>query len=602
MKKFLKKYRFEIGLFAAYLLLALVFTWPLVLNLRNSIYGVRGDHFVQLWESWWRSEALRSGDSLTFTPLVYAPSGFDFSSSPTQPLPTVLNLGLTLLTNEVLALNILLLLSFPLSGLAVYFLVIRLLKNNKPRTTLGAGSSTCNRSNEYPREQVLRLAAAFSGLIYAFSMYHFSHAWEHSTLVSIYWMPLYVLALAHFDERKSVKSAILAALCFAIVLLDNFYYGYMMVIFSGFFFLFQARRWLNRRSLKRLFLFFVLCFLFTVPVIFPMLSGSGSVSGSHDRSLHDLNWFAARPWFYFLPSTYHPLWGGISKAVLDWIGTRPPEYLMKPYARVEHNLYLGWMALILSAVAVAKSLTLKTSSERGSGSRRRWVRVFLFLGVTMAIFSAPPMVSISGFKIYFPSHFLHKVLPMFRAYARFGVLALLCVSVLAGFGLKYLLRRDGACPVSTSRRRRSFVFMLSCFLVLLEVLLPPFNVDLTPPEPYLWLRDQPGDFIVAEFPPRTDHSGLLYQRFHGKRLLNPTVENPQNILHAPEDQISAQALLYRDLRERPQDFPPLGVKYVIFHEGDPFLDFNLAYFGEPDFNLVKRFGDTVIYEIMEVTN
>ena len=559
----LEKYRFEIGLFVCYLLPALAFTWPLVLNLNNSIYGVRGDHFVQLWESWWRKEALLAGESLTFTPLIYAPSGFDFSSSPTQPLPTILNLGLTLLTNEVLALNILLLLSFPLAGLATYFLVKKLTGN--------------------------RLAAAFSGLVYAFSMYHFSHTWEHSTLISIYWMPLYVLGLVNMGQRRSIKSAVLAALCFAIVLLDNFYYGYMMAVFSAFFFLFQARRWLDRRSLKRILLFFVLCSLFIAPIVLPMLSGSGSVSGSHERSLHDLNWFAARPWFYLLPSTYHPLWGKFSKNILDWLGTKPPEYLMKPYAQIEHNLYLGITALILSAVAAIKN-------------RRRWVWTFLALGIVMAVFSAPPMVSIAGLKIYFPSHFLHQVLPMFRAYARFGVLVLLCVSVLAGFGLSYVFSVAARFYRARSWRHKmpQLLTVVLSGAVLLEVLLPPFNVDLAPPEVYQWLRDQPGDFIVAEFPPRTDHSGLLYQRVHGKRLFNPAVENPQNILHAPEDQVSSQALLYRDIRERPEKFVDLGVKYVIFHEGDPFLDFNLAYFGEPDFKLVKRSGDTAIYEVIKI--
>ena len=579
MKSFFKKYRFEIGLFVCYLLLVLVFTWPLVLNLNNSIYGVRGDHFVQLWESWWRSEALFAGESLTFTPLVYAPSGFDFSSSPTQPLPTILNLGLTLLTNEVLALNILLILSFPLAGLMTYFLVKRLTKN--------------------------KLAAAFSGLIYSFSMYHFSHAWEHSTLISIYWMPLYVLGLVNFDQKKSVKSAVLAALAFAFVLLDNFYYGYMMAIFSGFFFLFQIRHWLNRRSLKLLLLFSVLCFLFTAPVVLPMLRSSSSMLAPHRRSLHDLNWFAARPWHYLLPSTYHPLWGGVSKSILEWLENQSPEYLMKPYARIEHNLYLGWTALVLSGFAVLRSTRrVDQTSSKPNGLRRHSaaIRLFLLLAVVMATFSAPPMATLAGLKIYFPSHYLYNFFPMFRAYARFGVLVLLCVAVLAGFGLDHVLSVAARFYRARLWRHKmpQLLTLLFSGIVLLEVLLPSFNVDLTPPKAYLWLKDQPGDFIVAEFPPRTDHSGLLYQRFHGKRLFNPTVENPQNILHAPEDQVSPQALLYRDLRERPEKFVGLGVKYVIFHEGDPFLDFNLGYFREPHFKIVQRSGEIVIYEIMEI--
>jgi len=152
-------------------------------------------------------------------------------------------------------------------------------------------------------------------------------------------------------------------------------------------------------------------------------------------------------------------------------------------------------------------------------------------------------------------------------------------------------------------RRCFYVFMFLCFLVLFEILLPPMNVNLTPLDAYLWLKNQPGDFIVAEFPPQTDHSESLYQRVHGKRLFNPVRENPQDILHAPADQVSEQALIYRDIRERPQDMLALGVKYIIFHEDDPFLPFNLGYFKEPQFKVVYRAQGITVYEIVnEIPN
>ena len=39
-----------------------------------------------------------------------------------------------------------------------------------------------------------------------------------------------------------------------------------------------------------------------------------------------------------------------------------------------------------------------------------------------------------------PSFFMYKILPMFRAYCRFGIVVELAVAVLAGFGLKFFLR------------------------------------------------------------------------------------------------------------------------------------------------------------------
>ena len=552
----IKKYRFEIGLFVFYTLLALAVSYPLVLNLGNSVYGVRGDHFLQLWGDWWRKEALFSGKPLFFTSWINAPFGCAYEATIFQPLPTVLRLAVTVLTNEVFSLNFWFILSFPLAGLAVYLLVKKLTGN--------------------------RLAGAFSGLVYAFSMYHISHAWEHSSLISIYWMPFYVLALVNFDEKKNIKSAIIAALLFALVLLDNFYYGFTMVFFSGFFFLFRLRKYLNWRSLK-LFLLFAFCsLLFVSPFILPIVKRALLPStlepwvaqGSYERSLHDLNWFSARPWFYILPSSSHPLWGRVSKNILDWLAARPPEYLTQPYARMEHNLFLGWTAILLSATAVVTTLRTKKVQS--------YIWLFLFLGIIMMGFSAPPMVSVSGFKIYFPAHFLYKVLPMFRAYARFGVLVLLCVAVLAGFGLKALLKKI------KSPRRCFYVFMFLCSLVIFEVLLPPFNVDLTPPEAYRWLAEQPGDFIIMEYPPRSDHTDLLYQRAHRKRLFDPWRSESGQI---PEEIVA-------DVAAFPNELKDFGLRYIIFHENDRVTPVRSDYFAREGFEITVEFPNVIVFEVV----
>lgn len=576
-KDFFRRHRFEIVLFLVYLLLALVFTYPLILHPTISIYGLRGDHLFQLWESWWRKNALLQGKSLMSTDLIYAPAGYNFSNQPLQPLPLFLNLVLTILTNEVVALNLLLILSFPLSGMAVYWLVKDLTDN--------------------------RLASAFSGLVYSFSMYHFSHAWEHSSLISIYWMPLFVWSLVRFDRLKNLKSALVAALLFTLVLLDNFYYGFMMVFFAVSFvivrslqgFLVSQSSYLDRRRALLLLAFVASVFVLTSPVVIPILrrsfEGSGMASwerqGSYERSLHDLNWFSARPWHYLLPSPHHPILGGYSQAILDWLATKPPYFLTQPYSGKEHNLYLGWAVLCLSAFAVVMML------KKRLGERGRWVALFAILGVIMMIFSAPPYATLSSHRINFPSNFLHAVFPMFRAYARFGVLVLLCISVLAGFGLAHLLEK-----IRHSGRRYLLVGLLS-LMALAEVALPSFNVDLKPPEVYRWLKEQPGDFIVLEFPPRSDHTDVLYQRFHQKRLFDPVVENSQDILYASEKQISHQALLLRGVREDPSAVAELGVKYIIFHENDPLLSGSVDYFNIEPFRIVRQFSGTSVYEIIK---
>ena len=582
----LKKYRFEIWLFILYTLLALVVTYPLVLNLNNSIYGIRGDHLSQLWQDWWEKEQVLAGKFPVSTPLANYPFEFSYEGAAFPPLHLGLRLILTLLTNEVLSLNIWLLLSFPLSGLAVYLLVKHLTKN--------------------------RLSGALSGLVYSFSMYQFSHAWEHSSLVFIFWMPFYVLALVRFNEEKSIRRAIVTALWFSLVLLDNFYYGYMIFLFTAVFFLLQVRSWISWRSVKLLVLFAFFCAVFSAPFIFPIVKGvlTGNVGGelpknTYQRSPEDLNWMSARPWFYVLPSPYHLFLGNFSRKILDWIATKPPYFLTTTYARIEHNLYLGWTALLLAVVAVFQIVRRKIKKLEIRNSKLEiYTKQFLLLGVLMIICSAPPMATVAGLKIYFPSHFLYKIFPMFRAYARFGVLVLLCVSVLAGFGLSYVFSVAARFYRARSWRHKmpQLLTVVLSGAVLLEVLLPPYNVDLTPPEAYLWLAEQQGDFVIMEYPPRSDHTDLLYQRVHRKKMFDIRTLEARNLLCSlVVDKACNPKGVVGSVVKFPDGLREVGVKYIIFHKdglvdrGKGMEPIDPDYFDHKGFEVVEEFDTVVIY-------
>src|SRR5262245_39724783 len=64
---------------AAYALLAIVVTWPIVSNLTAGIVGEVGgvDAYQDAWSLWWNAEALRHGQLPFFTPLLFYPNGVD---------------------------------------------------------------------------------------------------------------------------------------------------------------------------------------------------------------------------------------------------------------------------------------------------------------------------------------------------------------------------------------------------------------------------------------------------------------------------------------------------------------------------------------------
>jgi len=152
-----------------------------------------------------------------------------------------------------------------------------------------------------------------------------------------------------------------------------------------------------------------------------------------------------------------------------------------------------------------------------------YVGFFIFLAIVAWFFSQPPWWNIFGFKLYMPSFFMYKILPMYRAYCRFGIVLMLAVAVLAGFGLKFILERF------KSNKTKIIVTILACGLVLFEFWnWPPYKViDVSRvPAVYYWLKNQPKDTVIAEYPLDADSPNEMYKFFqtaHEKRIINGTI-------------------------------------------------------------------------------
>ncbi|MQY69883.1 MAG: hypothetical protein GH145_03345, partial [Firmicutes bacterium] len=142
---------------------------------------------------------------------------------------------------------------------------------------------------------------------------------------------------------------------------------------------------------------------------------------------------------------------------------------------------------------------------------------FLFATIVALVFSHSPYTEIGPFRILFPSYFMYKILPMFRVYARFGIVVMLCVSVLTGIGLASILGK-----IKNTKKRRFFlsVVFLLIFIEFAPTLPAPMVNAVNPPPVYEWLAKQKGDFTVAEYPLENDQDYFFWQRIHQKRLVN----------------------------------------------------------------------------------
>jgi len=542
------------------ILLTLVFTFPLIFRMNSLIPGFHStdETYAALWNFWWLKYAFIHHLNDAHTSLISAPFGMDEKSA--YPSWNAINKWLTILTNNIFAYNLEALFSFFAAGLFMYCLVFVLTGNV--------------------------MAGIFSGIIYAFCPYHFARAWQHLGLAQIQWMPLYILLFLKMIQKPNFKHAFSAALAYFLVFSFDFYYAYFMFIITLGYILFIFI-YLNKQRfifhykngyeiLKALTIFAVCAIFLTLPYVYPIFqdmitrpSLPPSVYNSFLRPFEDLFIQSARPLSYLLPATVHPVFGKFTE---NFIGS---SFYGESFT--EHTLYLGWIPLILAFVAFRSwrgnrggiKNSVGTASFGDSPLKEDfYMGFFILLTIVAWLFSQPPWWNIGPIKIFMPSFFMYKVAPMFRAYCRFGIVVILAVAVLAGFGLKFILER--------LRRQKTKIIITSlfCGLVLFEFWnYPPFKVInvSSVPEAYYWLKSQPGDFTVAEYPIDKDGANVMYMFFqavHEKKIINGTTPGTyankiaQNIVKLSETKTI-------DILKH------MGVRYILVHQ-DAYLQSGLV--------------------------
>lgn len=499
----MSKIKLYLLLTTIYIVIAIIFTWPMPLRPNTVIYGYPGDSFGTLWRLRWYKDARQTTD-FSYNPNLAAPFGTYFA----EEVNPIAYLGplkiLTFLTNEVFAYNFFIFASFVLTPLFTFFLLDYLMKNKK--------------------------AAFIGSLIFNLAPCHFWHAFNHPDLAQIQWMPLYILVLLHLEKRKNIKAALLAAASYLLVFYTSFYYGYFMFLFTAVFLFFklgleilrQKKAWFNLKALQQRFLvysiFALTIFIFMLPtiksVLFTNLSGETSSTTNIRRSLDDLVAMSARPWDYIVPSINHPVFGKYTDQFYDWVEHQFSDFKALSTFVQERTIYLGIVNLILGIIGLIGLI--------GRRKKRTTVIIFFLTAIILALISGPPYVGIRAHTIYLPSYYLFNLssfLQRFRVYARLGVVVLLCVTVISAYGVKY----------SFERLSRKFLLPTSYFLLLIVLIIfdflnfPPFNVtDVgTISECYQWLADQPGDFIFVENPDLYAYTdALLFQRIHQKKIFN----------------------------------------------------------------------------------
>jgi hypothetical protein len=567
-----KAYSTEIAVFAFFALLSFLVTFPTIAYLRTYVYArLSGDSHSVIWTIWYKKFFWTETLAPRSFSIVASPFRQNVSYPPPEPLIWYPIYIVSLLTNEIVAYNILAILSFLLSAVAVYYLVFHLTKN--------------------------RLASIISGVVYAFSPYHFAQSYAHMGLSNIQWLPVYLLFLLRLHEARTVKNAVLCALSFSLIVLSSAYYAYFVFVFTVVLVLLLGMRNLikvreiriDSRTLKLTVAILLTLSVMIVPFALPTFYYQYGGSSPHTTASWEVESLTARIWSYTIPAVDNAVFGSLAR---DFIYTqtngRYPD---------EHIDYLGYTALALALLGVMVWLRRKRGGTEEAETEKNisfavFVCVVMFL---IAVFSsAPPFLRISGAQISMPSRYLNMLAPMFRSFVRFGVVAMLAVSVLAGIGAKFLLEN-----INSSKKRVLLGAVLIVMALAEFINVPPSKAtDVSPktvPPVYKWLASKPGDFTIAEYPPPVKmphkfYAYMFYQRIHRKKLADPSQIPP----------IDGKDYLYNLLRPGVSNvLSYLGVKYVIVHtneyrgEGGSVVTLT----EEHGLRLAKTFPDTLVYEV-----
>jgi len=539
--------------------LTVALTYPQITRMQSGLKRgpdgrVHEDALQNVWILAWQAHALRNCPGEFWDTNLYFPRENTLAYCPVVLGYAPFAVPLIWLTrNPVLACSICVLATFVACALAMFLLVRRLTRST---------------------------AAAFvAGFAFAFMPLRFSY-YGQLHIPSSQWMVLALWCWHRFCTRQRLSDALwLLLCCFA----QGLFCGYYLVFFCTFLpilFAVQAftiPRLRSRRNLGLALAFFPCLAALLLPFYKPYLAHQRQMG--FGRTLDDSIQYSADVLSYASAPDTNRVYGA-------WLKAGPES---------ETQAFPG-IALIALALVGAWSCF-----RRRLATGRRAFLLYVILGSASLVLSLGPVIQFAGQRICWgPYWLLHRFVPAYaglRVPGRFAMLVMVSLCVLAGYGVRELLRRRGGRAHRVLPIAAILLLAVECVHTPLPFATVPVGNDLPPV--YRWLRSQPADTSVVELPldlgPH-DYDYLYASVYHWRKLVNGVsgYYPPENV---------AKYLTFRRGLASPsctQLLADLGVDYVIIH-GDrmPVPVHKLVL--PPGLELLDRFGDARVYRVTGVS-
>ncbi len=418
---------------------------------------------MMVWSMAWISHALTTEPATLYGANILHPIPDALAHTDLLLTSAILATPFFLLTgNALVGFNIVMLLTYVLSGYATFLLVCRLI-SGKPYAIH---------------------AALFAGALYAFCPYRLAHVSQLNTMTT-YWLPLILLFMHRYlEDGRRPRDLVLVALFFSLNTASGLYYGVFAALMAALFFVFWSL--IHREAPK------VRDLLYGVPVfgvaaallaalLWPYLARSAAAG--HAWDIANVAYYSFEPAALLTSPPQSLLLGWTPEAFGITAENGKPAY--------ELMLYPGLAASLLAACAVLRRFASRTEA------------LYAALGVTFFVLSWGPLATSVGSAVSFPYRLLYDFVPGFgslRVPARMWDIVMLCVAVLATLGLRAILERLGG--------RRALAMLGAASLLAALEFAPAIPLDRyadrgppTPEPAYAYLAENAGeDDVVVEVP------------------------------------------------------------------------------------------------------
>jgi hypothetical protein len=490
---------------------------PIVPALRSRVVGWAGENVQYAYMTGWMAQAPLLGQSPFVDPRLNYPDTLLLTATDVPYVSNLLVAPFAWLLGPTFAYNLIILLSFALSGYFAYLWIVRL-----------TGS---------------RAGGLIAGLAFLLAPYRIAQSYGHLQMVCTYALPLFFWALDYALEPPAPTWRALLLLAGATWLVggaSQYYLVICLVCGAAYTLLSALPRlgYLLRQGWWLLAGVAIGAAVSTLPYFSALLSGLYT-----PYPIADTRIWSVDPLNFILPARLHPLWGSLVEQV------RPERFW------IEKTLYVGVVAALLALLALA---------WRHNPQRRRSL-IWLGVMIVAAVFALGTDLHINNQPlqadnpIWLPAYYLAHVpfVGFMRTWSRFGVIAVLFVALLAGMGAARIARGV--------RRPRAALALVGALLVL-DLLPGTVESSALAPRPVdRWLAQQPGDFAVGVLPTRdslTNYQAMFGSLFHGKHL---TAYNHPEHIPSAYSAFAERAATFPDARSI-QALHGMGLRYLLLEK------------------------------------